>query len=112
MAKSVDGEERNSPEWAVILGDFGAWSDSWGINTFSLDIVLTTLGPSSHLNVSYFSFECIYQKCIVFVVKAKKELFASPVMVLALIDRESSIFYSSPLILADYYKRCEKTFQI
>ena len=31
----------------VILGDFGAWSDSWGINTFSLDIVLTSLGPSS-----------------------------------------------------------------
>ena len=31
----------------LILGDFGAWSDSWGINTFSLDIVLTTLGPLS-----------------------------------------------------------------
>ena len=30
----------------VILGHFGAWSDSWGINTFSLDVVLTSLGPS------------------------------------------------------------------
>ena len=26
----------------VILDHFGAWSDSWGINTFSLDIVLTS----------------------------------------------------------------------
>ena len=31
----------------LILGDFGAWSDSWGINTFSLDIVLTSLDSSS-----------------------------------------------------------------
>ena len=31
----------------VILVHFGAWSDSWGINTFSLDIVLTSSDPSS-----------------------------------------------------------------
>ena len=31
----------------IILEHFGAWSDSWGINTFSLDIVLTSLGPAS-----------------------------------------------------------------
>ena len=31
----------------VILGHFGAWSDSWGINTFSLDIVLTSSDASS-----------------------------------------------------------------
>ena len=26
----------------VIFEHFGAWSDSWGINTFALDIVLTS----------------------------------------------------------------------
>ena len=31
----------------VILVHFGAWSDSWGINTFSLDIVLTSSYTSS-----------------------------------------------------------------
>ena len=31
----------------VILVHFGAWSDSWGINTFSLDIILTSSDPSS-----------------------------------------------------------------
>ena len=31
----------------VILVHFGAWSDSWGINTFSLDIILTSLDPTS-----------------------------------------------------------------
>ena len=31
----------------VILVHFGARSDSWGINTFSLDIVLTSSDPSS-----------------------------------------------------------------
>ena len=29
----------------VILVHFGAWSDSWGINTFSLDIILTSSDP-------------------------------------------------------------------
>ena len=31
----------------VILVHFGAWSDSWGINTFSLDFVLTSSDASS-----------------------------------------------------------------
>ena len=31
----------------VILGDFGAWSDSWGINTFSYLTSLTCWNTSS-----------------------------------------------------------------
>ena len=40
-------EQSEKAVFPVILGDFGAWSDSWGINTFSLDIILTSSGPSS-----------------------------------------------------------------
>ena len=40
-------EQSEIGDFPVILVHFGAWSDSWGINTFSLDIVLTSLGPSS-----------------------------------------------------------------
>ena len=40
-------EQSEKRVFPVILGDFGAWSDSWGINTFSLDIILTSSDPSS-----------------------------------------------------------------
>ena len=40
-------EQSEKGVFPVILVHFGAWSDSWGINTFSLDIILTSSDPSS-----------------------------------------------------------------
>ena len=37
----------------VILGHFGAWSGSWGINTFFLDIVLTSMDSLSENQHTY-----------------------------------------------------------
>ena len=46
ISRQKGTEQSEIVVFLVILVHFGAWSDSWGINTFSIDIVLTTLGPS------------------------------------------------------------------